>query len=118
MVFGEVTILNMAIGCRHTNKVRFSKEAGIMGLIARPLSIVYKLPIGGSLVIVCRAEIARYLNHSYSDVKLSQWVVWVPMLSSIKNPSFYYVWLTGLGVGGIQVPIFEDVFQLTKLGDG
>ena len=44
--------------------------------------------------------------------------VWVPLLSSIKNPSFYYVQMTGLGVGGIWLSIFEDIFHLTESSDG
>ncbi|KAL0000301.1 hypothetical protein SO802_019903 [Lithocarpus litseifolius] len=44
--------------------------------------------------------------------------VWVPLLSSIRNPTFYYVRMIGLGVGGIWLLISEDIFHLTESGDG
>ena len=44
--------------------------------------------------------------------------IWVPSLSNIKNPSFYYVRMIGLGVGGIWLPISKDIFHLTESSDG
>ena len=35
-----------------------------------------------------------------------------------KEPKLYYVQMTGHGVRGIRLPIFEDIFHLTESGDG
>ena len=90
-----------------------------MGLGAGSLSFVYELPVDGffNYYLPSRdCEVSGSLVLIREAILVS--TIWVPMLSSIKNPSFYYLWLTSLGVGGIQVPIFEDVFQLIELSDG
>ncbi|KAJ6737317.1 ASPARTYL PROTEASES [Salix viminalis] len=43
---------------------------------------------------------------------------WIPLIRNPHSPSYYYVGLSGLGVGGMRVPISEDMFQLTELGNG
>ncbi|KAG6386522.1 hypothetical protein SASPL_155425 [Salvia splendens] len=43
---------------------------------------------------------------------------WVPLLQNLRAPSFYYIGLSGLGVGGTRVPVSEDAFKLSESGDG
>ncbi|XP_030936752.1 protein ASPARTIC PROTEASE IN GUARD CELL 2-like [Quercus lobata] len=119
IVFGDVRILNMAIGCGYMNKGTFGHQAGIMGLGAGPLSLVYEIPVGG-FFSYCLPSRDSQVSGSLVIGKeaISTGSVWVPLLSSIKNPSFYYVRMIGLGVGGIRLPISEDIFHLTESGDG
>ncbi|KAK0573528.1 hypothetical protein LWI29_009488 [Acer saccharum] len=41
-----------------------------------------------------------------------------PLVYNLRAPNFYYVGLSGLGVGGARVPMFEDIFRLTESGYG
>ncbi|KAK4841537.1 hypothetical protein QYF36_006033 [Acer negundo] len=43
---------------------------------------------------------------------------WAPLLRNPRAPSYYYVGLSCLGVGGVHLPISEDNFWLTQSGDG
>ncbi|KAL0000300.1 hypothetical protein SO802_019902 [Lithocarpus litseifolius] len=95
VVFGDIRILNMAIGCGYTNKGTFGHQARIMGLGVGPLSLVYEIPVGG------------FFSYFF-PIRDSQH----------KEPKFYYVWMIGLGVRGIRLPISEDIFHLTESGDG
>ncbi|XP_065634505.1 protein ASPARTIC PROTEASE IN GUARD CELL 2 [Quercus suber] len=85
IVFGDVRILNMAIGCGYTKKGTFSHQAGTMGFGAGPLSLVYEIPVGGFFSYCLPSRDSQMI---------------------------------GLGVEGIRLPIFEDIFHLTESGDG
>ncbi|KAI9169933.1 hypothetical protein LWI28_019756 [Acer negundo] len=43
---------------------------------------------------------------------------WAPLLRNPRAPSYYYVGLSCLGVGGVHLPISEDNLRLTQSGDG
>jgi len=43
--------------------------------------------------------------------------LWVPLVPNPFFPSFNYVGLSGLGVGGTQLNISEDLYHVTDLGD-
>ncbi|KAK0573819.1 hypothetical protein LWI29_014047 [Acer saccharum] len=45
-------------------------------------------------------------------------VAWAPLVYNPRAPNFYYIELSGLGVGGARVPISEDIFRLTESGYG
>ncbi|KAK9985238.1 hypothetical protein SO802_034763 [Lithocarpus litseifolius] len=119
IVFGDVRILNLAIGCGYTNKGTFGHQAGIMGLGAGPLSLVYEIPVGGFFSYCLPSKDSQVSGSLVIGREaISTGSVWVPLLSNIKNPSFYYVRMIGLGVRGIRLPISEDIFHLTESGDG
>ncbi|KAK4348159.1 hypothetical protein RND71_034498 [Anisodus tanguticus] len=43
---------------------------------------------------------------------------WIPLIRNPCSPSFYYIGMSGLGVGGACVAIPEYAFRLTEEGDG
>lgn len=44
--------------------------------------------------------------------------VLVPLVRNNQASSFYYVGLTGIGVGGERLPLQDSLFQLTEDGAG
>lgn len=41
---------------------------------------------------------------------------WVNLIRNPRAPSFYYIGLSGVGVGGMQVPLPESIFELGNGG--
>ncbi|XP_068645858.1 protein ASPARTIC PROTEASE IN GUARD CELL 2-like [Aristolochia californica] len=121
LTFGPTVVRNVAIGCGHRNRGLFVGAAGLLGLGGGSLSFVGQLggQTGGAFGYCL---LSRGTSSSgeliFGRAALPIGAAWVPLLRNQRAPSFYYVGLSGLGVGGAQVPIPEDVFRLTELGDG
>ncbi|XP_061362765.1 protein ASPARTIC PROTEASE IN GUARD CELL 2-like [Gastrolobium bilobum] len=121
LTFGRTVIRNVAIGCGHRNQGMFVGAAGLLGLGGGSMSFVGQLggQTGGafSYCLVSRGtESSGSLEFGREAMPVG--AAWVPLIHNPGAPSFYYVGLSGLGVGGIRVPIPEDVFRLTELGGG
>ncbi|XP_027366818.1 protein ASPARTIC PROTEASE IN GUARD CELL 2-like [Abrus precatorius] len=121
LTFGRTVIRNVAIGCGHRNQGMFVGAAGLLGLGSGPMSFVGQLggQTGGafSYCLVSRGtESSGSLEFGREAMPVG--AAWVTLIHNPRAPSFYYVGLSGLGVGGLRVPISEDVFKLSELGDG
>ncbi|CAH9147180.1 unnamed protein product [Cuscuta epithymum] len=121
LTFGETVVRNVAIGCGHSNRGMFTGAAGLLGLAGGSMSLVGQLrgETGGafSYCLVTRGtESTGSLEFGRGAFPVG--AAWVPLIRNTRAPSFYYIGLSGLGVGGVRVPIPEDVFGLTDLGDG
>ncbi|KAF3618823.1 Protein ASPARTIC PROTEASE IN GUARD CELL 2 [Capsicum annuum] len=121
LTFGHVTVKNVAIGCGHSNSGMFTAAAGLLGLGGGSMSLVGQLggQTGGafSYCLVSRGT-GSTGSLEFGRGVLPMGAAWVPLIRNPLTPSFYYIGLLGLGVGGVQVPISEDVFKITELGDG
>lgn len=121
LTFDQTTVRNVAIGCGHRNRGMFIGAAGLLGLGGGSMSFVGQLggQTGGAFAycLVSRG-IESTGSLEFGRAALPVGAAWVPLLRNPRAPSFYYIGLAGLGVGGIRVPIPESVFQLTELGDG
>lgn len=121
LTFGRAVIRNVAIGCGHTNRGMFIGAAGLLGLGGGSMSFVDQLggQAGGafSYCLVSRGT-GTSGSLEFGRGAMPMGAAWVPLLRNPRAPSFYYVGLSGLGVGGTQIPISEDVFRLTELGYG
>ncbi|MED6197115.1 Protein ASPARTIC PROTEASE IN GUARD CELL 2 [Stylosanthes scabra] len=121
LTFGRTVIRNVAIGCGHSNQGMFVGAAGLLGLGGGPMSFVGQLggQTGGAFSYCL---VSRGMGSSGSlEFGLESMPVgasWVPLIHNPRAPSFYYIGLSGLGVGGLKVSISEDVFRLTETGDG
>ncbi|KAK8564110.1 hypothetical protein V6N13_005675 [Hibiscus sabdariffa] len=121
LTFGPTVVQNVAIGCGHVNRGMFIGAAGLLGLGGGSMSLVGQLggQTGGAFSYCL---VSRGTNSSGSLVfgreAMPVGAAWVPLLRNPQAPTFYYIGLSGLGVGGIRVPIPEDIFQLTELGYG
>ncbi|CAL5210225.1 unnamed protein product [Lathyrus oleraceus] len=121
VTLGGTVIQNVAIGCGHRNQGMFVGAAGLLGLGSGPMSFVGQL--GGqtgsmfSYCLVSRGtESSGTLEFGRESVPVG--ASWVSLIHNPRAPSFYYIGLSGLGVGGLRVPISEDVFRLNELGEG
>ncbi|TXG56853.1 hypothetical protein EZV62_018166 [Acer yangbiense] len=123
LMFGQKRILNMAMGCGHNNQGSFNVIAGLLGLGGGKMSFVNQIPETGGAFSYCLADLGSrspgwlaFGRGLYGAFPVG--VAWAPLLRNHRAPSFYYVGLSGLGVGGVRVPISEDIFRLTQSGDG
>ncbi|XP_050373286.1 protein ASPARTIC PROTEASE IN GUARD CELL 2 [Argentina anserina] len=122
LTFGRALIRNVAIGCGHMNRGMFVGAAGLLGLGGGPMSFVGQLggQTGGafSYCLVSRGDVAAAGSLEFGRAAMPVGAAWVPLIRNQRAPSFYYVGLSGLGVGGMRVPISEDLFRQTELGYG
>ncbi|XP_052204140.1 protein ASPARTIC PROTEASE IN GUARD CELL 2 [Diospyros lotus] len=121
LTFGRTAVRNVAIGCGHRNQGMFVGAAGLLGLGGGSLSFVGQLggQTGGafSYCLVSRGTSSTG-SLDFGQGALPVGAAWVPLLSNPRAPSFYFIGLAGLGVGGVRLPIPEDLFRLTETGDG
>ncbi|MQL72189.1 hypothetical protein Taro_004539 [Colocasia esculenta] len=117
LTFGPTTVRNVAIGCGHRNRGLFIGAAGLLGLGWGPMSFVGQLggQVGGafSYCLVSRGEESASGSLVFGRASaIPAGAAWVPLLRSPQAPSFYYVGLVGLGVGGSPLPLPEELFRL------
>ncbi|KAE8687748.1 Protein ASPARTIC PROTEASE IN GUARD CELL 2 [Hibiscus syriacus] len=121
LTFGRTVVKNVAIGCGHINRGMFIGAAGLLGLGGGSMSLVGQLggQTGGafSYCLVSRGTDASG-SLVFGRGAMPIGASWVPLLRNPRAPSFYYVGLSGLGVGGISVSISEDIFHLNEFGYG
>ncbi|KAK6921492.1 Xylanase inhibitor, C-terminal [Dillenia turbinata] len=121
LTFGRTMVKNVAIGCGHRNRGMFVGAAGLLGLGGGSMSFVGQLggQTGGAFSY-CLVSRGTNSNGSliFGRSALPVGAAWVPLLRNPRAPSFYYIGLVGVGVGGVRVPIPEGLFRLTELGDG
>ncbi|PNX75745.1 protein ASPARTIC PROTEASE IN GUARD CELL 2-like [Trifolium pratense] len=121
ITIGRTIIQDTAIGCGHWNEGMFVGAAGLLGLGGGPMSFVGQLGAQtdgafGYCLISRGTGSSGSLEFGRQAMPVD--AMWVPLIHNPFYPSFYYVSLSGLGVGGIQVPISEEIFQLTDIGTG
>ncbi|EXB96367.1 Aspartic proteinase nepenthesin-2 [Morus notabilis] len=121
LTIGRAVIKDVAIGCGHMNRGMFVGAAGLLGLGGGSLSFVGQLggQTGGAFSY-CLVSLGTGSSGSlvFGRGALPVGAAWVPLIRNPRAPSFYYIGLVGLGIGGTRVPISEDMFRLTELGDG
>ncbi|KAK9676443.1 hypothetical protein RND81_11G077300 [Saponaria officinalis] len=121
ITLGGTTVTNVAIGCGHSNQGMFIGAAGLLGLGSGSMSFVGQLggQIGNafSYCLLNRGSGATG-SLMFGRQAMPEGATWINLVRSPRAPSFYYVELAGLGVGGSRVPVPDDVFRLTESGDG
>ncbi|KAI0493373.1 hypothetical protein KFK09_023489 [Dendrobium nobile] len=122
LTFEAIAVGEVAIGCGRQNGGLFVGAAGLLGLGWGPLSFVSQLGglAGGSFAYCLPSSGSEAGEMVFGRSEAVQvGAVWVPLLRNPRAPSFYYVGLTGLGVGGARLTaVGEDEFELTEKGGG
>lgn len=122
LIVGGTTIKNVAIGCGHRNKGMFVGAAGLLGLGGGSMSFVGQLggQTGGafSYCLVSRGATSNSGSLVFGREAVPVGAAWINLIRNPRAPSFYYVGLTGLGVGGLRVPLPDLVFGFDESGDG
>eukprot|EP01018_Ginkgo_biloba_P006219 Gb_08123 [translate_table: standard] len=113
---------NFSFGCSHTSDGSFNATAGILGLGRNQLSFPSqtKSKYGGQFSYCLpdfnSAEASGSLSLGQGSIPQS--ALFTPLLSNSAAPSYYYLGLTGISVGGERLPLSPDVFKLTPDGGG
>ncbi|KAK7407812.1 hypothetical protein VNO78_09917 [Psophocarpus tetragonolobus] len=121
LTLGRAIIRNTAIGCGNINQGMFVGAAGLLGLGAGPISFVGQLgaQTGGAFAYCLLSRgTASSGSLQFGRAAMPVGAAWVPLIPNPFFPSFYYVALSGLGVGGSRLNISEELFRVTELGDG
>ncbi|PKA65198.1 Protein aspartic protease in guard cell 2 [Apostasia shenzhenica] len=120
LTFDDAVVNNVAMGCGHRNRGLFVGAAGILGLGWGPLSFVGQLGgLAGGVFAYCLPGDGASGGLVFGrSAAVPEGAVWVPLLRNARAPSFYYVGLAGLGVGGERLAVAEEEFQMTEDGDG
>lgn len=121
LTFGRTTVRNVAIGCGHINRGLFVGASGLLGLGGGSLSFIGQLggQTGGAFgyCLVSRGS-DSHGSLVFGRDAIPPGAAWTSLLHNPRTPSFYYVGLVGLIVGGERVPVAEDVFRLTESWEG
>ncbi|XP_023547721.1 protein ASPARTIC PROTEASE IN GUARD CELL 2-like [Cucurbita pepo subsp. pepo] len=119
ITMGQVMIRDVAIGCGHTNQGMFIGAAGLLGLGGGSMSFIGQLggQTGGafSYCLVSR-DTGSTGTLEFGRGAMPVGATWISLIRNPRAPSFYYIGLAGVGVGGVRVPIPEETFQLSEYG--
>ncbi|OEL22351.1 Protein ASPARTIC PROTEASE IN GUARD CELL 2 [Dichanthelium oligosanthes] len=125
LTVGGTAVEGVAIGCGHRNHGLFVGASGLLGLGWGPMSLVGQLGgAAGGAFSYCLASRGPGSNADAGSLVLGrseavpEGAVWVPLVRNPQAPSFYYVSLTGIGVGDEKLPLEAGLFQLTDDGAG
>ncbi|KFK39328.1 hypothetical protein AALP_AA3G230300 [Arabis alpina] len=121
LTFGRTVVRNVAMGCGHRNRGMFIGAAGLLGLGGGSMSFVGQLTAQtGGAFGYCLVSRGTESTGSlvFGREALPVGASWVPLVRNPRAPSFYYVGLKGLGVGGVRIPLPGSAFDLTQTGDG
>ncbi|RZS03503.1 hypothetical protein BHM03_00033691 [Ensete ventricosum] len=115
------SVSNIAFGCGNTNQGSgFSQGSGLVGLGRGPLSLISQLGLGKfsyCLTSLDESKKSPLLFGSLADLS-STAVQSTPLRKNPTQPSFYYVSLEGITVGGTRLQIPSSTFALQEDGTG
>ncbi|MQM17879.1 hypothetical protein Taro_050860 [Colocasia esculenta] len=100
-------------GCGEKNRGLFGKAAGLLGLGRDAVSLVSQASSkNGKVFSYCLPSRSSYTGYLSMGAKASAGVAsFTPMLSVSSMPSFYFLDMVGITVGGRQLSIPATVFQ-------
>ncbi|CAN6269763.1 unnamed protein product [Urochloa humidicola] len=125
LTLGGTAVEGVAIGCGHRNRGLFVGAAGLLGLGWGPMSLVGQLAgAAGGAFSYCLASRGPGSNVGAGSLVLGrseavpEGAVWVPLVRNPQAPSFYYVGMSGIGVGDERLPLETGLFRLADDGAG
>ncbi|CAK9165767.1 unnamed protein product [Ilex paraguariensis] len=123
LTFRRTRVNNVAIGCGHDNEGLFVGAAGLLGLgrgkLSFPTQAGNRFGRKFSYCLVDRSASSKPSSIVFGNSAVSRNTIFTPLLTNPKLDTFYYVGLTGISVGGVQVPgITSSLFKLDAAGNG
>ncbi|KAJ4715144.1 aspartic proteinase nepenthesin-1-like [Melia azedarach] len=128
--FGKVSVPNIGFGCGSDNEGDgFTQGAGLVGLGRGPLSLVSQLKEpkfsycltsidDGKASTLLMGSLASNSGSSSKSSSSSSSSSTTPLIKNPSQPSFYYLSLEGISVGGTRLPIDKSTFTLKNDGTG
>ncbi|CAA0831386.1 Eukaryotic aspartyl protease family protein [Striga hermonthica] len=101
LTFGKTKVSKVPLGCGYQNKARIGSAAGLLGLGHGKLSLPNQ--VGINSFSYCLTDTSNSSSHSYltfGNSVVSNNTIFTPLL---RNPTYYYVELLGISVGGKRV---------------
>jgi hypothetical protein len=129
LAFDTVTldsaVQGIAFGCG-IDVTGFDNVDGLVGLGLGPLSLPSQLSADGvvdqvfsyCLVDVAAASQGISSQLTFGAAAENSAATFTPLISNPVNPTFYYVGVTGVSVGGTDVAIDPSAFQIDAMGNG
>ncbi|CAM6096057.1 unnamed protein product [Calypogeia fissa] len=113
---------NVAFGCGHRNQGTFQSADGLVGLGQGPLSLVSQLGSNiGNVFSYCLVDFYSATTRT-SPLLLGSTggtgMMYTPLITNDFNPTFYYVTVTGITVGGIALSYPSAAFDIDATGAG
>ncbi|XP_010913225.1 aspartyl protease family protein At5g10770 [Elaeis guineensis] len=103
---------NFLFGCGDQNKGLFGQAAGLLGLGRQPVSLVSQLKSKyGGVFSYCLPSTSSSSGYLKLGGGAPSNVNFTPMRASSSQPSFYFLDLVAIEVGGKQLPISQTVFS-------
>ncbi|KAL5992893.1 hypothetical protein ACLOJK_013812 [Asimina triloba] len=120
--FGKVAVPSIGFGCGEDNEGKgFSQGDGLMGMGWGPLSFASQLGAGKfsyCLTSLDDTSTSPLLFGSLAQLKKGLNVGSIPLIKSPAQPTYYYISLEGISVGGKNLSIPESTFALQDDGTG
>ncbi|KAJ7945152.1 aspartic proteinase nepenthesin-1 [Quillaja saponaria] len=124
--FGEsgnnVSVPNIGFGCGEDNEGDgFSQGGGIVGLGRGSLSLVSQLKepkFSYCLTSTDDSKTSTLSMGSLASMSSTQKTITTPLITNPSQPSFYYLSLEGISVGGTKLPLDKLTFDLEDDGSG
>ncbi|KAG9451085.1 hypothetical protein H6P81_011050 [Aristolochia fimbriata] len=117
----KVSVPNIGFGCGESNQGSgFSQGGGLVGLGRGPLSLISQLGSGKfsyCLTSIDDTNTSPLLFGSLASLNQTG-AISTPLIKNSAQPSFYYLSLEGISVGGTRLDIPKSTFELQSDGTG
>ncbi|PKA45647.1 Aspartic proteinase nepenthesin-2 [Apostasia shenzhenica] len=112
-------IAGIAFGCGNDNQgAGFSQGGGLVGLGRGPLSLVSQLGLGRFSYCLTSLDASKSSPLHFGSVAGAGVTTTTKLVKNSEQPSFYYLSLMGISVGGQRLAIPEGTFDLRGDGTG
>jgi hypothetical protein len=117
---GSTAVPNVLFGCGHSNYGLVPGTNGLLGLGGGPLSLPTQLRHRGfaDVFSYCLPGLfggsPGWLNFSLPGAVLPAGTAWIPLLRNPNTPTYYYVGLSGLGIGDMRLPLAKKASKSRK----
>lgn len=116
--FGNSGSVNdVALGCGHDNEGLFIGSAGLLGLGGGHLSLPSQIKATSFSYCLVDRDSGRSSTLEFNSARPSESVT-APLLRKSNRDTFYYVGITGIGVGGQLLAIPPSLFDVDESGEG
>lgn len=117
------SVLRIGFGCGRNNQGTFEDADGLIGLGQGPLSLPSQLsPSIPEVFSYCLVDQSStdtpFSPIVFGNIAENSNVRYTPMLPNVNNPSFYYVDVMGVSVGGHRVNTPPSAFRIDRNGNG
>lgn len=113
----EQGIPNFAFGCGLQNQGTFAGAGGLVGLGQGPLSLNSQLSATfANKFSYCLVSLNSAASSalSFGSVAAATGIQYTPILANPLHPTYYYIQMTGISVGGQDLNLAASVFALDQ----